>query len=143
MGDSLPKFRGWKMLNCVQYTNIFNDVFGDTSLMTPSEYKDYMNIYGEIYVLYFKKDSSIDVLRQFFDKGTDGIIHDGDIISPIGRDTLLSHNLVCKCLKNGEHGFQACTYSGWLAYKTVKMFDEWVAKNSYAVKINDSRLSLL
>lgn len=49
-----------------------------------------------------------------------GPLHDGDVPSKRGRDSLLSKGFLAQIVVNGEDGHNACTHKGAAAFKIIK-----------------------
>lgn len=58
-----------------------------------------------------------DVIRATFKNGP---LHDGDVPSKSGRDSLVQDGFVAKIVVRGEDGFNACTYLGFRAHKLIE-----------------------
>lgn len=63
------------------------------------------------------KSHEYDVIIAAFKHGP---LHDGDVPSKSGRDSLLSEGYIAKVIVRGEDGFNALTYRGSAIYRILE-----------------------
>lgn len=62
------------------------------------------------------KGNESDVIIGAFKNGP---LHDGDVPSKSGRDSLVSDGFIAKVVVKGDDGFNALTYSGLMIYRIL------------------------
>ena len=98
---------------------IYKMAFGNPNLDSSDEQKHNLDILR--FAIGLKNP---DTLAALYNKGP---LHDGDVPDKTDRDLLISQNYAAHTIKDGQWGYNVCTYRGAWLYKCVRAIDEILA----------------